>query len=288
MTKISVGGALLLFAAIIVLTVLTQVFAFDGIQILQGYWGTSNIVEWVAKCRSAHFRNQCLSLRERYRKRTKEAWTTSRAEIEDQMDRAKRLGGEAVSPPRWTPEMISYLGATLIGDTTSPELTPAQREEARRIPWQHFASSDLLRRQLNLDKRIQDFPDDISHIMPTKVGNILRAYRDQVRRVAYEDFSGEASVQTFVLEIYGRLPSHLREQYREWRDRLDLYCSMVFVVSIIALVSAAVFGLHHWQYAASAVLVSLCGILLAYRAAVTTARHYGRLLLTMAKYYSLQ
>ena len=44
----SLGGALLLIMAVVVLTIATQAFAFEAIRTLEGYWGTWRPVEWVA------------------------------------------------------------------------------------------------------------------------------------------------------------------------------------------------------------------------------------------------
>ena len=51
MSGIGFGGVMLLVVAVIVLTMLTQAFSFEAIQVLEGYWGISPLAEWVARRR---------------------------------------------------------------------------------------------------------------------------------------------------------------------------------------------------------------------------------------------
>jgi hypothetical protein len=261
MTKIGFVGALLLFAIVIVLTVLTQVFAFDAILVLEGYWGTSRVVELIAKWRCAHFRNQCTDLCRRRDDLFQEAQRAARAEIERR--RAKAISRQGAS------DEIERARTVLSEKIIPPDLM------------QRHAPPDLLRRQANVIRRLADFPlsnpPRFSYIMPIRLGNIMmHAYVDQLGL--------EKVGQAYVLEIYDRLPTHLRAQHDEWRVRLDLYCSMVFVVALTTTVSTVLLAPQHWRHGISAVAVGSVAVWLVYRGAIATARYYGLLLVRMKDY----
>ena|ERR1022692_699687 len=274
MTRIGFSGALLLFAAVIVLTILTQAFAFGALLALQGFWGALPLVEWVAKHRCKHFDKKRKNLEKRYENLTEEAWYAARSEIEKQQAQAIDRHDDDVDVLGWTPNMLSYLDARLTGRTPGAEPTVDERQRARDIPWKYYASSDLLRRRANLETRLDDFPES-RRTMPTQLGNVLRFYTDQIE---------QESVETFVLEVYDRLPPYLRAQHDEQRNRLYLYCSMVLVIALIIVVTIALLGLHHLGYAISAIVLGVTAMWLTYRAAIATARVYGLYLRSISKW----
>jgi hypothetical protein len=278
MTKISLGGLILLLAAVVALTMLTQAFAFDAIRILEGYWGTLRIIEWIAKHRCAKYKSGVESLRKRYDDLTVKAWTAARSEIQTLQSQAKDRHNDDADVLEWTGGMLDCLDAYLKGRTPPPEVTEDECDRALDIPWQQYAPSDLLRQQVNLDKRLRDFPN-LPRILPTRLGNILRTYEDQTER---------ESVETFILELYEYLPSPLRAQHNEQRNRLDLYCSMVFVILLSTVVTVFRLGPQHWLYAVVAVVAGIGSIWLAYRAAMASARVYGLILVNIAQRFQAQ
>jgi len=270
MAKTSLGGAILLFAAVIVLTTLTQAFVFEAIHLLEGHWGTLSAVERIAKRRCTHFRNKAEGLQKRYDDLTKKAWAKARASIRQRQKKAEE--DDEVS--EWTSDMLKHLGYYLQRRESPVILTPADRKRAESIPWEGYAPEELIRRRMNLTTRLNDFPSDLRRIQPTWLGNVLRAYEDQ---------TGREPVETFVLEVLDRLPPSLRTQHDEHRNQLDLYCSMVFVAALITIFATARLSLNHWPYAIIAVFVGALGMWLAYWAAIASARIYGIVLLTIAQ-----
>src|SRR5262245_5325637 len=71
---ISLGGALLLIGAVVVLTIVTQAFSFEAIRILEGYWGTNRYVERVAQWRCLRHRAVRMRLDRRMKSLTLKAW----------------------------------------------------------------------------------------------------------------------------------------------------------------------------------------------------------------------
>ncbi len=121
MAKTSPGGAILLFAAVIILTTLTQAFVFGAIRLLEGYWGTSRAMEWIAKLRCAHFQKKVQGLREHHNELTSEAWGKAQAKIGRQ--RIDSRSGDDAAVLVWTSDMLTYLGDHLQWGTSSVKLS---------------------------------------------------------------------------------------------------------------------------------------------------------------------
>ena len=269
---LSPGGALLLLLAVVVTTIVTQAFAFEAIRTLEGYWGTSAPIERLAEWRCSRFRRRLGRFETAYDRLTSAAWASARSMIEREQADAIRAGDDEAEVREWTPDMLAYLGAKLQTLSTDAALAPDVRRRALNLPWERYAPADLLRRQVNVDKRLRDFP--LGHrVLPTRLGNVLRAHEDQ---------TGHARVETFVLEAYDQLPTTLRTQHDEHRNRLDLYCSMVFVVAFVACVAVARLAAHP-PWAAAAAVTGLLVMWLTYRAALASARIYGLLILEVAR-----
>ena len=73
---------------------------------------------------------------------------------------------------------------------------------------------------------MSDYPRDASRVMPTRLGNVLRRYEVE---------TGADDIERFVERVYRRLPFSMQLSHDEQRARLDLYCSMVFVLWFGAL-----------------------------------------------------
>ena len=129
--------------------------------------------------------------------------------------------------------MLRHFRYFLLRRTSPVKLSHDNRIRAESIPWEHYAPPELVRRRRNLIRRLGDFPAEPSRIRPTRLGNVLRAYEDQ---------TGREPVETFVLEVLDQLPLDLRAEYDENRNRLDLYCSMIFVAAFTAVFAAVWLG----------------------------------------------
>jgi len=274
LADISVGGGLLIFAAVVVLTTLTQAFSFEAIRFLEGYWGTSRIAERAADIRAAHFGSKSDMLRERYADLTERAWQRSRIAIENEQHRALKAGAADHEVLTWSQDQLAYLGAKLRKKDVAIKLNGRERLSALQIPWEYYAPPNLLRRRVSVDKRLRDFPR-ARRCLPTRLGNVLRAHEDQTGRV---------DVETIVLEIYDDLPLGARTRHDEHRNRLDLYASMLFVdILLTGLAVARFLPIGRPGFAGGALAVGIVSMILTYRAAIASARVYGILLVDLAK-----
>jgi hypothetical protein len=263
------GGLILMFAAVVVLTMLTQAFAFESIRFLEGYWSPIPPIEWLASGLCLYFRGRLTLVRNSEFRITEKAWNEAKSDIMEE---------HAKSPPpdpHLTPEMIDALEVLVLrrGDVVS--LSPDQEEVIASYNWREHAPATLLRRLKNLDKRKDDYPS-VKNIQPTRLGNVLRHYEEE---------SGNESVESMVDEVFDRLPFSLQISHDEQRGRLDLYCSMTFVWLFVSSIAVLRFGWGEYRaYAISSIIVGVVAAYLTYRAAVASARYYGNLLLVIAAY----
>ena len=182
MAGIKFGGALVLLAVIVVLTMLTQAFSFEAIRLLEGYWGTRRPVEWVAQWRSDKHSRRRQRIDEQMKELTESAWSSAQRSIVAKQSEDKRLNRQT-ELRTWSPNMLAFLDAKIRGAETDVELTPEILSRTLAIPWRRYAPPDLLRRLVNLDKAGRDYPRP-DRALPTRLGNILRAHEDQTGRIA--------------------------------------------------------------------------------------------------------
>ena len=176
-----------------------------------------------------------------------------------------------------TNDMIVALRLRVLNDPgAAPALNPLQTALVTDYDWTEHAPPETLRRIANLDKKLEDLPDEVN-IQATRLGNVLRHYEDE---------TGSSAVESLVEEVYDRLPFSLQVAHDEQRGRLDLYCSMVFVWIFVALVTILRFGWtpSHMPYTVAAAALGVFGAWFTYRAAVASARYYGLLLLQIAAF----
>lgn len=265
-SNVSLGGALLLLVAVVVLTMLTQAFAFESIRFLEGYWGTSRTMGRFAKGRCARWATKRDELDKAHGDLAEKAWEGARTAISAQQAARKELGKTVV----YTPAMLEFFEAAMFQRvSTAGELGPTEIERAMGIPWQQHADPDVLRQMVTVDKARQDFPL-ARRTLPTRFGNVMRHYEDATG--VTED------LEPYVQDNFDRLPPSLQSSHDEERTRLDLYCTMVFVLPFVGMIALARYLPDHWGYALAWIIT--CGVAtwVTYASAVASARAYGSVL----------
>jgi hypothetical protein len=130
--------------------------------------------------------------------------------------------------------------------------------------------------------RLKSYPEK-SRILPTRLGNALRATEDNIELEEGENIEG------YVVRNYDQLSVALKSQHKDYRTRLDMYCCLVLVFSILAVTSvAALVRISPLWGMFVAVMVYVSMACLSYEAAIATGRAYGLILQEIPQYLARQ
>lgn len=272
--QIGIGGAIVTIGAVVVLTMLTQAFVFEAIRILEGYWGTSRTAARIADKRCLTYSDRAAELRETRKTVLQAAWASAdRAIREDEARRRREQKSSRISV-----EGLEVLRAAIFGEEALvADMSDEAMDKAVIFPWRDFAEPSYSRQLDTIDKALRDYPRQKREI-PTRLGNVLRAY---------EDKTGARRPESFIQRVFDHLPFSMQVDHDDARNRLDLYAAMVFVMPVAGLIA---FGLlaPYWGYAGSVLVVCLAGAYASYLAAVASARAYGPILANIAVYVHRQ
>jgi len=95
--------------------------------------------------------------------------------------------------------------------------------------WRYKAEAWRLARIDRLIAEKEAYPVD-SRVLPTKLGNLLRATEDKLQHTG-------GDVRGFVLRRRGLVSPRIQVQHDQFRTRLDMYCTLVFVSAFLAVIA---------------------------------------------------
>jgi hypothetical protein len=246
------GPILILLLPVLVLTtMLTQAFSFGAIRALEGYWMRRGPLGWVRSFMIRHHARRRDRLEARREKLAKKAFDRVRvnylAEYSYAIVGALELQAvEADVPPLSPPDQATY-------DT---------------ITWRDLCKPWDLAKVEQIDVQLQDYPLLPTRTMPTKLGNILRRTEDSL------DNAGD-DIQGFAMRRRALVSARVQTQHDQFRDRLDMYCTLVFVSAVLVAVSVLALWdrVRWWQTSLLAVgFAVFSGI--CYGSAIASARGY--------------
>jgi hypothetical protein len=261
------GTIIILAFALILATIVTQAFEFEVIRFLEGYVTSSNsIVQAIVVARIRLHGNKRRRLKEKRDQVSKEALQEAVSRMRDAPGYDKRVLSYMLQDP----------------DEGSKEFDEGMAQRAAHIDWRPNASPAVLYRLQRLEERLGFYPGE-HRVLPTRLGNVLRASEDKI------NLSGYANLQGYVIRHYDRLSSVLQSQHDEYRTRLDMYCSLALVFSMLTVVGAITLTsvAPVWGVA---VAVAGYGWMawVSYEAAIASARNYGLILQEIPQYLSRQ
>lgn len=255
---------ILVVPALVLATLITQAFAFESIRILEGYWRPAPFVFWL----------QGGMIRRKSRRKNRL----------NQQRLALSHAAFTASRPRWlkagfSAEMVNALESASIEGDLEEALGKLSEEDAKRFPhfhWQTRCDPALMAKINHLSRAVEDFPAD-HRILPTKLGNVMRATEDRLK-CAVDDVEG------FALRRREHASARVQLQHDQFRTRLDMYCTLVFVAALLAALSVILlsWGLMRnparsvWDVAGAGAIVLglLCLAAASYQAAISSARGY--------------
>jgi hypothetical protein len=206
---------------LVIATVVTQAFSFEAIKALEGYWRRRGLA---SKARTlliwwhAH-------PKDRLKKRLGDAYGEALDAARDRIN-AKHIPESVFNTVRDS--------LTKTDQQNKARLPANLRDEVIKFtndwrtycqPW-HLAKIDQLLQDLAL------YPEH-ERILPTRLGNVMRATEDKL-------VNPEGDVEGFALRRYAEATRLVQLQHDQFRNRLEMYCTMVFVSAALALLTPAI------------------------------------------------
>lgn len=261
LTERPLGIIIVLLFSVVLAAIVTQAFQFEAIRLFEGYWGAGRTRSLVAGWRVRRHVKKVRRLEVQRAQQLIDAYRGAREKMLDLL-------------PDLTPvnELQAILAAQIPNDE---KVTKIGKADLARL-WSRHCPAERMRRLDALDSKLQLYPKD-HRILPTRLGNTLRSYEDRIR-----DPGGD--LQGFVLRIYSTISPDLKIQHDQFRTRLDMYCSLVFVFLVLAILGPLLLASTSPQIltnSAGALLLYASLGVVSYGAAITSARGYGSALLVI-------
>jgi hypothetical protein len=254
LTEKPLGVIIVLLFALILATIVIQAFEYEMIRLLEGYVDrTRGPLPFLVRIRIRRHARKLDRLEQRLQQARRSAFLTARAVMLTRHYDRTHLD-------------------ILENDVFDREQGPVKRklaEEALSIDWTAHLPSEIQYRMDALDARVAAYPHP-SRLLPTRLGNALRAAEDRLPVDAGEKLVG------FVSRHHDRLPPALRDEHRDYRTRLDMYCSLVLVFLMLAAGSVVALRPVATPLAVTATAMTYAAMSwVSYEAAIASARGYG-------------
>lgn len=169
---------------------------------------------------------------------------------------------------------VNELEAILTSRLTNSEKLNKIEGSPMHELWLTYCPAEKLRKVEALLSKIELYPES-NRILPTRLGNVMRSSEDQVREL------GDGNIQSFIMRNRKSIPDNLMVQHDMFRNRLDMYCSLMLVFLFLAIFSPMQLSSNETSFLShSLVAFSLYGILamVSYGAAIASAKGYGLVL----------
>jgi hypothetical protein len=218
LTKDPVQVLVIMIPLLIIATVVTQAFSFEAIRMLEGYWRGRGPISFA--------RTSMIWLHVHRKKR-----------ITNSKYREYKKALRAAMP-----ELILYQGVPVeVFKAIETELTGGDQDFssfsneqvemfANAIKtWRYSGNAWRLEKVDRLLAEEKCYPRD-SRILPTKLGNLIRATEDELTH-------SHGDVQSFVLRQRDTVSRRVQMQHDQFRTRLEMYCTLVFVSGFLSILT---------------------------------------------------
>lgn len=261
-----VGVIISVAAGLVLATLVTQSFEFASIRFLEGYWGGSLFMAWPTCAGISLQKLRKWLTRRRAEKLTRRAFLSARLHV------AQAL--------KENPELLStvlLVGSGAPVDHVARDLRASAETYFHGKKWMMWAAPHLRHRAGALALRLAAFPARSSRLMPTRLGNTLRASEEKLKgQVAGSHMRG------YLYSHLDAVGPELMHQHTLYRNRLDMFAVMTVLCALLATANTwllpAVLPTPAVAGAASGLLALS---LLSYRGAVAAAVDYGAILVAI-------
>ena len=264
------GTLIILAFSLLLATIITQAFEFEIMRLLEGYLdSTHRLIQ----------AGMAFRIRRHEGKRGRLDSTRRQAE---QAAFMQARGDMLSRPGAYQRAVLDLIEDDIFQRPQRGVPTAAVARMIDEIDWREHLPADTLYRLDCINARLDSYPES-NRLLPTRLGNVLRAAEDKLPLEDDEDLEG------FVIRYYDQLSPSLKEEHKDYRTRLDMYCCLVLIfVALVPLGLALLIDVTPaWGVA---LFVGAYGIMayVSYEAAIASARGYGEVLQEMGQHVAGQ
>lgn len=243
----------LMIPVLVIATVVTQAFSFEAIRTLEGYWrrrGPASVA-------------RTLMIRRQVRRKETIAKRRRRASERAFYAAEPRMLRDGIPFP-----IVNAMKAQAL-ELQNPPLTVEERRRLDRSNWRDWCDAWRVATIDHLRNEEDAYPPDTHRVLPTRLGNLIRATEDQL------DHTGD-DVQGFALRRYAMAPRLVQIEHDKFRDRLEMYCTLVFVSATLLILTPIILLGSGIDFATIAIIAGSFAALgeASYLAAIASAGGY--------------
>jgi hypothetical protein len=266
LTAHSLQLLVLVIPLLVLATVITQAFSFEAFRALEGYWRRRGIVSLAYRYMSRRHLRRKRAIIERHQREQVTAFIDALPRV---LYDNEEVNGRVIKA------VVSALADR--GDDL-PELHGKEAAVFDRTMG-HWRDQVEAWRLVRVDRFLDEensYPED-SRILPTRLGNLMRSTEDNLEQA-------HGDVQSFVHRQRDTVSYRVQIQHDQFRTRLDMYCTLVFVsVALAALTPAILTGVVDIVAVAVTTGSFVAMAVTSYLAAIASARGYCTILKMMDK-----
>lgn len=280
------GAIIVLLFAIVMGAMAIQAFEFESLRFWEGYLRSRLLRIWAKRRIHAH-QKKLAKLESEYKRHQHAAFTDardtalndSRTTVEQEamwniLDSALR-GRQPTVTASNVPKRSTILGiwnSLLPGRQPIADASDVAGNSIVELDWTKSADPFKLHEMEITELKREEYPD--SHrVLPTRLGNVMRAAEDHVKLGPNEDLEG------FMIRHMDEMPFTIVAEHAAYRRRLEMYCGLTFVLGFLAAMSVVCLwdaqGIV-WRIAVP--LTYVVAVWISYRAAVASALGFGQAL----------
>jgi hypothetical protein len=253
------GALIVIVFAVIIMAMVIQAFDFESLRFLEGYLRSPSLGLWAAQ------RITIKSQRRDALVAQESAWMLTA------FDQARRSALDDRSTRKKQRQLWDALEKAMHQrKMTTAEATLADRA-ALTLRWTEHADPGLLHSWDISRLRLAEYPE-AHRVLPTRLGNVMRAAEDQVSLSPGEDLEG------WMIRHEHELPATIVAEHDAYRRRLDMYIALMFAQAVLTGLSVfCLWGYTSdlgWRIAVPAFYLSSVGV--CYRAAIASALGFGQ------------
>jgi hypothetical protein len=252
LTKDPLRLLVVLIPLLILTTMVTQAFSFEAIRTLEGYWRRRGLASVM---RTLLIRRHARRKRRLARRRTH---ASEKAFLAARPSMLRRGLPHSI---------VDALEAQVLG-TSRPQLSSEESAAVDSMNWRTYCAPWRLARIDHIIDQERGYPAT-SRVLPTKLGNLMRATEDSLQTAGKD-------IQGFALRYRDIAPLRVQVQHDQFRARLDMYCTLVFVSAFLALLTPTLLaGRSISSWIILAIVAIFCMLAAAsYTAAIASAAGY--------------